>query len=214
MLNQCRICFESDNPHDLISPCNCSGTSKYVHRECLNRWRVISNNPNSLTECNQCKFEYVMETNEISHNCLKQITSLLENHINICVFLNLLYFIFITISVSYTSITYFKYYNYHILYTAAILIYMFSIMLIIICSILCNKDIQLRLYLEYYRHIGYKKIVLALFFLILIFNFSDIIGILFTTIILRIFIINHYNIIRRLDVTSTNEILDLDTLGS
>ena len=36
------------------------------------------------------KFEYIMETNEISHNCLKRITYLLENHINISVFLNLM----------------------------------------------------------------------------------------------------------------------------
>ena len=38
----CRICLdgdlkdEPDNP--LISPCNCSGSMKYVHLECLATW--------------------------------------------------------------------------------------------------------------------------------------------------------------------------------
>ena len=27
---ECRICFENDNPEDLISPCLCDGTSKWV----------------------------------------------------------------------------------------------------------------------------------------------------------------------------------------
>ena len=91
---------------------------------------------------------------------------------------------------------------------------MISIISVIICSIFSNKNIQIRLYLEYYRHIGFKNIISFIFILLILFHFSDIIGILFTTVILRFFIIKHYNIIQRLEVTSTNEILDLDTLGS
>jgi hypothetical protein len=38
--NLCRICFceggEEDNP--LITPCNCSGTMKYIHLQCLQQW--------------------------------------------------------------------------------------------------------------------------------------------------------------------------------
>ena len=38
---ECRICFENYETVDneLIYPCYCSGTSKYVHRECLEKWR-------------------------------------------------------------------------------------------------------------------------------------------------------------------------------
>lgn len=36
-LPQCRFCFESDG--ELISPCNCRGTLKYIHIECLQKWR-------------------------------------------------------------------------------------------------------------------------------------------------------------------------------
>lgn len=26
---------------DFIAPCKCKGTSKYVHRECLDQWRAV-----------------------------------------------------------------------------------------------------------------------------------------------------------------------------
>ncbi|PKU63136.1 hypothetical protein MA16_Dca027153 [Dendrobium catenatum] len=37
---QCRICLETDG-RDFIAPCKCKGTSKYVHRECLDHWRSV-----------------------------------------------------------------------------------------------------------------------------------------------------------------------------
>ncbi|WVZ05508.1 hypothetical protein V8G54_018854 [Vigna mungo] len=37
---QCRICLETDG-RDFIAPCKCKGTSKYVHRECLDHWRAV-----------------------------------------------------------------------------------------------------------------------------------------------------------------------------
>ncbi|OIV97527.1 hypothetical protein TanjilG_11051 [Lupinus angustifolius] len=37
---QCRICLETDG-RDFIAPCMCKGTSKYVHRECLDHWRAV-----------------------------------------------------------------------------------------------------------------------------------------------------------------------------
>ncbi|RWW63349.1 hypothetical protein BHE74_00029479 [Ensete ventricosum] len=37
---QCRICLETDG-RDFIAPCKCKGTSKFVHRECLDHWRAV-----------------------------------------------------------------------------------------------------------------------------------------------------------------------------
>ncbi|KAI3930634.1 hypothetical protein MKX01_037080 [Papaver californicum] len=37
---QCRICLETDG-RDIIAPCKCKGTSKFVHRECLDHWRAV-----------------------------------------------------------------------------------------------------------------------------------------------------------------------------
>jgi len=38
LLDECRYCSSSDNQMDLISPCDCNGTSKYVHKACLLKW--------------------------------------------------------------------------------------------------------------------------------------------------------------------------------
>jgi len=61
----CRICLENDLEDNFISPCNCSGTSKYVHKDCLNKWRYsfeyspFSNNDiKRYNECDVCKSEY------------------------------------------------------------------------------------------------------------------------------------------------------------
>ena len=37
MTKECRICFESDGSDNgqLIVPCKCDGTSRYIHRKCL-----------------------------------------------------------------------------------------------------------------------------------------------------------------------------------
>ncbi|KAG6760602.1 hypothetical protein POTOM_037125 [Populus tomentosa] len=35
---QCRICLDNEG-EDLIAPCHCKGTQKYVHRSCLDNWR-------------------------------------------------------------------------------------------------------------------------------------------------------------------------------
>ena len=55
---ECRICFDSDNPEDLISPCLCDGTSKWVHRHCLNEWRETNINKPANTNCMECKYKY------------------------------------------------------------------------------------------------------------------------------------------------------------
>lgn len=55
----CRICFEEDDESNLISPCNCIGSQKYIHLECLNRWRSTNiNNPEKRDICDICKEPY------------------------------------------------------------------------------------------------------------------------------------------------------------
>ena len=56
---ECRLCFEGGG--DLIAPCNCRGTSQWVHRSCLNRWRSMNHNPIAFTHCTECQFEYKLE---------------------------------------------------------------------------------------------------------------------------------------------------------
>lgn len=56
----CRICFEqdSDEANPLISPCKCSGSCKYVHRDCLRRWREEGVTETTFYQCEICKFKY------------------------------------------------------------------------------------------------------------------------------------------------------------
>ncbi|KAI4373993.1 hypothetical protein MLD38_012044 [Melastoma candidum] len=35
---ECRICQEEDEVHAMESPCACSGTLKFAHRKCIQRW--------------------------------------------------------------------------------------------------------------------------------------------------------------------------------
>ena len=54
----CRICMD-DCIDEMIAPCLCKGTSKFVHRTCLDQWRgTPSSNLSKFYECNVCKFKY------------------------------------------------------------------------------------------------------------------------------------------------------------
>jgi E3 ubiquitin-protein ligase DOA10 len=75
---QCRICLEEDELDKLMSPCKCSGTSKYVHKYCLNKWIIISK---KHEKCNVCNADY-------ARACLYNFSELIKQN----VFENLEYF--------------------------------------------------------------------------------------------------------------------------
>jgi len=56
----CRICLEGDHPHDLIAPCRCKGSSKWVHRDCLDLWRTHEQD-RAFGRCTECQFVYRYE---------------------------------------------------------------------------------------------------------------------------------------------------------
>ena len=56
--NNCRICLEKDEIGNMIYPCRCSGTSKWVHKECLNQWRTLSDNRDAFYKCFECNHRY------------------------------------------------------------------------------------------------------------------------------------------------------------
>lgn len=69
-LETCRICIsgESSKKNPLIAPCNCTGSMKFVHYECLKQWlnrdlnTVRNDNVTSYYwasfECEVCKLVY------------------------------------------------------------------------------------------------------------------------------------------------------------
>jgi len=53
----CRICLDTESEEDnpLISPCRCSGSMRFVHRACLDEWRISCFNPKALVSCTTCQ---------------------------------------------------------------------------------------------------------------------------------------------------------------
>lgn len=50
----CRICHAEDDLDNLLAPCKCSGTLKYVHQFCLEEWKKLSPKFNKK-RCEICK---------------------------------------------------------------------------------------------------------------------------------------------------------------
>ncbi len=57
----CRICFEEETIDNIfISPCSCNGSSKYVHKSCLNTWRNLNRDSEAWEKCMECHTKYVL----------------------------------------------------------------------------------------------------------------------------------------------------------
>ena len=51
------LLFHDAERRELIAPCACSGGSKWVHRECLNRWRSVREDK-AFSRCTECLQPY------------------------------------------------------------------------------------------------------------------------------------------------------------
>lgn len=57
----CRVCFESGSKFKrLISPCMCSGSLKYIHEDCLNKWleSIEIWTSDQFPKCELCKYKF------------------------------------------------------------------------------------------------------------------------------------------------------------
>lgn len=62
---RCRICQEGrneskDGSFDLLAPCACSGSIKWIHRSCLERWRLEKRDTEHYSVCELCKTPYAV----------------------------------------------------------------------------------------------------------------------------------------------------------
>lgn len=67
----CRICLQDDDPDDMLAPCHCRGTAKWVHRECLDLWRT-NERDRAFGQCTECQFRYLFETPSSSSSSSSQ----------------------------------------------------------------------------------------------------------------------------------------------
>ncbi|XP_059645077.1 uncharacterized protein LOC132286722 isoform X2 [Cornus florida] len=58
---QCRICLDAEG-EDLIAPCHCKGTQKYVHRSCLDNWRSTKEGF-AFAHCTECRAVFILRAN-------------------------------------------------------------------------------------------------------------------------------------------------------
>jgi hypothetical protein len=63
MAATCRFCFEEElDPRDpLLSPCNCTGSMKFIHQGCLRRWRSTTENEQFRVRCVVCAAAYQVQ---------------------------------------------------------------------------------------------------------------------------------------------------------
>ncbi|CAI9114573.1 OLC1v1015325C1 [Oldenlandia corymbosa var. corymbosa] len=57
----CRICLDTGG-EDLIAPCHCKGTQKYVHRSCLDNWRSTKEGF-AFAHCTECRAVFILRAN-------------------------------------------------------------------------------------------------------------------------------------------------------
>jgi hypothetical protein len=100
MLNrkECRYCLSEDKSDKLIDPCNCEGTMKYVHRDCLGDW--IKNSKREvfedkfknlfITKCEICNYmiRYTKSyKNSIIRSFIKLFKTTFSNKKNCLIFI-------------------------------------------------------------------------------------------------------------------------------
>lgn len=61
----CWVCFATDEDDKMaawVQPCKCSGTTKWVHQSCLQRWVDEKQKGNAFkrVNCPQCRSEYII----------------------------------------------------------------------------------------------------------------------------------------------------------
>ena len=68
----CRICYE-DTENNMIEPCKCGGSIRWVHKDCLLKWIDMNSTRNS--KCDICKFSY-----KITKKCTQPLLSSINKH--------------------------------------------------------------------------------------------------------------------------------------
>jgi RING-variant domain len=72
-LKQCRVCLETENAQNMISPCLCKGFQKYIHQDCLKIWLLTSDKEEKeLTYCEVCTGKYHMSFTYSNTYCICQ----------------------------------------------------------------------------------------------------------------------------------------------
>jgi len=197
----CRICLEDDTTNNLIYPCKCSGTSKYVHKYCLNQWRTLSENREAYYKCFECNYYYKLEAtveNQYNNNNLLAMIKYLKSNMIIFLLFNMtLIFILATfianIDNNYNIIKFIygivpttmsKITSSSIYMCVASIIYILLVIIGLGINIMYMKNKML--YLKYFCKKKSLFAIIVLIFTVILVMFNIVIGTVILTLILQI----------------------------
>ena len=90
---ECRICRDCDAAGELIRPCLCSGTMRFVHRECLAKWWEQAPKKDAALRCEQCLYVYkFVGGTSVSRAWGPLILKLIERTCKVAYFVAIYYF--------------------------------------------------------------------------------------------------------------------------
>ena len=216
----CRICFESEDLDNILfSPCKCKGTSKYIHKKCLNDWRATAENRKAFSKCMECNYKYKTIVKKNFQNYFKKFIKILATNIFMFYFINQIFVFLLAIMIRFTdynntfrSIT-FSYINFLNFYNKIDIYYLFAtlIYIIIIITIFLIHFIFIKnkyLFCKYYFRIGICPIVLGFIFAILTFFFENFIGTFIFTIFVQAIFRHYINVLENIHEAESNEVLE------
>jgi putative AlgH/UPF0301 family transcriptional regulator len=68
---QCRFCLEEAAEEELVAPCHCEGTGRFVHAECLRHWQREVANDERASICQVCKTEFSLRPAPVLHGPMR-----------------------------------------------------------------------------------------------------------------------------------------------
>lgn len=98
-MSECRICLNSSDSEDLIAPCRCAGSIRFVHEDCLMNWlrekyqrtfkHLISKSKAGKTglKCELCKSEFHGKLKYLGFRTI--IKRIARSKASICILLNI-----------------------------------------------------------------------------------------------------------------------------
>ncbi|KAJ3411427.1 hypothetical protein HDV05_002209 [Chytridiales sp. JEL 0842] len=69
----CRICLSEEDLHEMFAPCKCKGSCMFVHRYCLERWRLALQTRGNLMDGQEMRCESCLYPYKINHSILGRI---------------------------------------------------------------------------------------------------------------------------------------------
>ena len=221
----CRVCLDEEDQKDLISPCNCAGTTKYIHRDCLENWRATNINEDNYKRCEICHFKYEIEKQELPRSSkickgilwsLSQLPGLLYISIQLlilsftylyyCIDPNLELFIAFDIP-DYSE-------EHYILGVLTVII--ISSMAILIHDISFyyrnkNKEQGLEAYFNKYAGLGFSKLLWLIISNIIVYTLNITVGSVISSFILHLIVKHIFKHKYKLDII-TNRVKDQDRI--